>query len=82
MTSCYLLEFSVEAGSACHAEGHAYSDLGAIDQRLERRFGMTSASGADGYHVGLVRMVAKPGEEECVVDPADELVLLPQFCTA
>ena len=29
-----------------------------------------------------LRMVAKPGEEECVVDPADELVILPPFCTA
>ncbi len=29
-----------------------------------------------------LRMVAKPAEEECVVDPADELKLLPPFCTA
>ncbi len=29
-----------------------------------------------------LRLVAKPGEEECVVDPADELVLVPPFCTA
>lgn len=27
-----------------------------------------------------LRLVAKPGEEECVVDPADELVLVPPFC--
>lgn len=27
-----------------------------------------------------LRMVAKPAEEECIVDPADELVLLPPFC--
>ena len=29
-----------------------------------------------------LRMVAKPAEEECVVDPADELKLVPPFCTA
>ncbi|MBK9753887.1 MAG: VCBS repeat-containing protein [Nannocystis sp.] len=29
-----------------------------------------------------LRMVAKPAEEECVVDPADELLLVPPFCTA
>lgn len=54
MPSCYILEFSVEAGSARHGEGHVYSDLSVMERCLSRLFGMTSSSGAEEYHVGLV----------------------------
>lgn len=51
------------------------------DQLLPGEFSDGESVLVDIAGLESLRLVVKPGEEECLVDPADELVLMPPFCS-